>query len=321
MYLTCVIICIVIIILFLGYYYKTQKISYIKEHYQIFSSTMKHPEIKLLENNWEIIRNEIPAFNVSDLNQNLTRNIGVWDTDQNKNILSKLNDKVEWVTGWSPGWFHFPIIYLGKPINGIEKILPETAKIIKKIPSIYVAGFSVLLPNTTLRWHADETGAETDSLAVNLGLVSDNSVLHVKGKNNTYNVPQKNGEAIIFDSNYSHQVINHSENIRVILYVDFKVNQVLGTIVKGYGDASKLGFPTVNVQLHKEKQCGIYTAICDIYGECIIAIDKSKKYAEIHFKQFDPAVDNEKYLYLRDLHIMNPKSNNGIIGNYYRGCN
>ena len=314
------VISIVIIVLVIIYWYNMHKISYRKEYDQIFSSIESYPEIKLLEQNWKIIRDEMPSFDINNLNKNLTRNIGVWDTDLNKNILNELNNKVDWVTGWSPGWFHFPIVYLGKPIDGIEKILPKTVEIIKKIPSIYVAGFSVLSPNTTLGWHVDETGSDTNSLAVNLGLDSNNSTLYVKNSNGSIsNTSQKNGHAIIFDSNYEHQVINHDTNYRVILYVDFKVNQVGGTIVKGYGDAKKLGFPTVNMKLHKNIQCGLYTAMC-VYGDCIVAIDKSQSYAEVHLKQFNPDIDEDTYLYLKELHKINPKSDNGIIGNYYRGC-
>lgn len=316
----CIIFIIVILVLFLVYYYREYKFYNKEEYSKIFPSIESYPEIKLLEDNWNVIRDEIPTFDITKLNKNLSRNIGVWDTNENKDILKQVNRKIEWVTGWSNGWFHFPIVYLGKPINGIEKILPKTFSLIKQIPSIYVAGFSILLPGTTLPWHVDETGTETNSLAMNLGLDSDNSILYVKGTNNTYNKFQKNGKAIIFDSNYEHQVINNSkDNIRVILYVDFKINQVNGTVVKGFGDASKLGYPTVNVKLDKDMDCGLYTATC-IYGECVIAIDKSRKYGEINLKHFNKSVDNDKNIYLRDLQKIIPKSDMGIIGNYYRGC-
>lgn len=206
---------------------------FIKDHElekdKIFYSIDDFPKFKLLNDNWKIIKDEIPKFDEMTLNKKLQRNIGTWDTDHNQELLRLVNENVDWVTGWSKNWFHYPIIYMGKPIKNIEKILPKTYNILKQLPSIHVAGFSLLKPNSTLGWHADETGKETSSLAINFGLDCDDSVLHVRDKNNPNNIwkiRQKNNDFIIFDSNYEHQVVNSSKtNYRVILYIDFKTNK------------------------------------------------------------------------------------------------
>lgn len=316
-----VIIIIILVLFFLLLCYNKYKLLLLKDHNNIFHDINEFPELQIIEDNWKVIRDEMPEFKLENLNSDLERSIGVWNTNENIDILKKINDKVDWVTGWSNNWFHFPIYYLGKPINNINKILPKTYEILSKIPSIYVAGYSILLPNATLPWHVDETGSETHSLAMNLGLDSDNSILYVKGNREyIHEKKQANGKSILFDSNYKHEVINKSNtNVRVILYIDFKTDQVYGRVMKGLGYAKKLDYPTINLELHRDIDCGMYNCITD-FGSAMLYVDHTKKYGELHLYNYDTNIDKESILFIKNMRKIIPQTNNGIISNYYRGC-
>ena len=312
------IIIIIVIIIFLYGFKTNYKLAQNKK--KIFHEINEFPDLKIIHDNWETIRDEMPQFNIDKLNNNLQRIRGVWDTDNNKDLLEMVNNKVDWISGWSKNWFHFPIYYLGKPIKNIENIMPQTYKILKNIPSIYVAGYSILMPETTLDWHVDETGESTNSLAVNLGLNSDNSFLYVEDKDKyIHTTKQKNGEMIIFDSNNRHKVINKSKsNIRVILYIDFKVNHNEGEIVKGEGLAKKMGYPTININLKRKMSCGVYT--CETkYKNGILFVDKYNL-GELHLLNFDQNINNDKYIYLSNINGINSNHGRGIIGTFCKGC-
>lgn len=288
---------------------------------KIFYFIKDHPELLPLLNNWKIIRKEVPKFDQTKLNKELVRKIGDWNTPHNKKLLQLVNKNPDWVTGWNKNWFHFPIIYMGNFINNVEKIFPNTCDILRSMPFVHVAGFSLLLPNSTLKWHSDETGKSTQSLAMNLGLDSEKSVLYVKDNNeNIIKTNQESGKIIIFDSNYEHKVENFSKgNYRVILYIDFKTNIILGNIVKGRGVARKLGYPTINIVLDTPYKCGVYHGISK-FGKVIIFIDFTNEFGECHFLAFDKIIDKETKLCIWNLNKIN-ENNGGILGTYNKGCN
>ena len=285
---------------------------------QVFFDILDFPEFKFLESKWKIIRDEIPIFDVNKINPEYKRNKGKWNSKENIGLFTKIFKKPGWVKGWNTGWYHYPIVYTGKYMNSIDSIMPETYKILKKYPNIYVAGISVLIPHAILQWHRDETGRKNNSLALNLGLISDNAILSVKDSNNKQlDKFQETGKSVIFDANYYHSVNNHSDTIRFILYIDFKTNNVYGTRIKGNGSATKLDYPTVNLILNKNIECGFYNCK-SLWGECILIVNKTKRFGECHFKEFDKEIDSKNTFYLSDLNKLNKTS--GVVGMYNKAC-
>ena len=207
---------------------------------------------------------------------------------------------------------------MGQAIKGIDKIMPKTYDILKNYNSINVAGITVLIGETILDWHSDETGKKNNSLAINLGLISDNSVLTVKdSKNVEQSVSQDEGKIICFDSNYIHKVQNYSKNIRFMLYIDFKTDYIYGVRTKGKGQASKLGYPTVNMILGRDLNCGFYECKFDD-NDCVLIVDRTKRFGECHIKKYMKEYDKINNFYVYNLRKI--ESDEGIVGMYNKAC-
>ena len=186
-----------------------------------FYSVREYPRLQPILDNYTVIHNEAPPLDPDAIPETDIRYGGEWTNPKNKKLLLSLEKDVRWVRGWTPGWYNFPLIYLGKSNESARERMPRTMKLLEAIPSIRVAGLAVLMPRTTLGWHTDVTGKSSQSMAVNIGLYSPDSTLYIQAENGiTYSSAQRDGEAIVFDSNLNHKVENHSNKPRMILYID-----------------------------------------------------------------------------------------------------
>jgi beta-hydroxylase len=114
---------------------------------------------------------------------------------------------------------------------------PETAALLRQIPGVYTAFFSVLDPHQHVVPH---WGYYKGFLRYHLGVVipgnnEDRSCyLRVNGDphDNALRDPSlvrkgetyywKNGEGIVFDDNYLHEAENGSDQVRVVLWIDLR---------------------------------------------------------------------------------------------------
>ncbi len=307
----------IIIIVLLIIFFKVANIE------KVFFSTDDYPEMKILEDNWELIASEIPAFDENDP-RIIMRPQDAWNNLKGQELIDKFKDNETWVKGWWKHirWYQFPLIYHKNAIGKADQICPKTMELLKKLPFIQIAGYAILLPGTKLPIHTDETGKKSKSMASNLALKSPNAYLYVKNNNsNTFSsLKHKNGIMIIFDSNREHSAENKDEDIRTILYVDFKTDTIIGTRIKGYGLANKLHYPTVNLKLNRKLECGAYICESD-YGNVIVFIDSSGLYAECHFKSYDKNLDQQNTFYFWNTVKVNKYKNGaGILGTYMKGC-
>ena len=189
-----------------------------------FYGVREYPRLQHLVNNYMTLVNELPPFDPDKVSKTDIRSVaGGWTNPDNIELLQSLEHNVRWVRGDGvPGWYNFALIYMGKTNESAKKQMPRTMQLLEAIPSIKVAGLAILMPHTTLGWHMDVTGKSSQSMAVNIGLCSPHSTLYLQGGNGiTYTKQQKNGEAIVFDSNLEHKVVNFSDKPRIILYIDF----------------------------------------------------------------------------------------------------
>ena len=207
------IICIFIII-----FLQNKKIN----TFQNSESNDRYNKFKILEDNYKMILDEIPPFDITKITIERKRN--EWNNEEGAMFLDKMNNNIEWVGSWDPSkkWFNFPLMYYNKVIGSAETICPNTIKILKQIGDINIAGFSLLLPTASLIRHTDTTGPNYDSMALNYFLVGDKSNLYVKfnKKYNTYT--HERGKLVIFNSENEHYADNMGTENRIILYVDFK---------------------------------------------------------------------------------------------------
>lgn len=311
------IVLMLVICIFSILYYNYPK----KQNEQLFYTTWEYPELKILEDNWKTIANEIPLFDINQIDKYPKRERSAWNNEEGKKLANSL--KSTWVQGWQGNgiWFNFPLMYHNDVIGDSDKICPKTVDLLKQIPSIQIAGYSILLPKSELPKHTDLTGKKNDSMACNFLLTENDANLYVKSSSNNFmEYNHKTGKLVVFDSNFEHYADNKDDKIRVILYIDFKTDTIFGKKYKGIQLATKMGYSTININLGRNYPCGFYYGKSK-YGEVIVIILSDNKNAEIHFKDYDKKIDDIIYFYIWDLFKISSTNGNSIITTYNKGCN
>jgi aspartyl/asparaginyl beta-hydroxylase (cupin superfamily) len=96
---------------------------------------------------------------------------------------------------------------------------PETWRILQKIPGMKSAMFSIFEPGKHLPPHR---GPYNGVLRFHLGLVVPDAPDKIGIRIDKEVCHWKEGEALIFDDAYEHEAWNHSDSVRVVLFVDFE---------------------------------------------------------------------------------------------------
>ncbi|MEQ9466212.1 MAG: aspartyl/asparaginyl beta-hydroxylase domain-containing protein [Ekhidna sp.] len=185
----------------------------------IYDYHKTYPDFKLLEDNYEEIRKECEGL--------------LSYKDQITNMEGLAGNKTEGGVH-SIKWKSF-VIKSGKFINKNCEKCPNTADLLKKIPRIKQAFFSILDPEQHIRPHK---GYYYGFLRYHLGVIipenNENNMCWIKInddlKDNDQNRKDsmenaetyywKNGEGIIFNDNYLHEAKNESKEVRVVLFID-----------------------------------------------------------------------------------------------------
>jgi len=342
-------IVIIIIIFFVYLYIK-------RTPPQLFFTTGDFPQVRDVENNWQMLASEIPPFDPNDPNM-MTRDRYAWNNDKADVLLNKLKNNKTWVKGWlkDTEWYQFPLMYHGKVIGEAEKICPNTIKLLKQHPEIQIVGFALLRPNTRMPVHDDGTGVFSGSMACNLALQIEDASLYVAKNKDVKNTKKlkddewsmceyshKLGKMVIFDSERKHYADNKNfKKNRVILYMDIKTKQeshqkplpqnsshqkplykkIIGVRQKGVGLASKMGFPTINMIVKSHNiACGFYSAETN-YGKITI-ISRCDDVIECNFLQFSKysdQINNSKTFAIWDIKKIK-HDDSSIIKTYNDGC-
>lgn len=199
----------------------------------IFYNTNHYRIVKILEEHWDIIASEIPFFDIDNLSGYTERRLEKWINSPNFDFEEYIkNIKSKWYKGCEGididnTWYNFPLTVNDKIIDEAAKICPKTISLLNKLKCKQIVGYSLLLPNSKISTHKDNTGKVFNSMTGNL-LLTDNKNTNVYIKksldddSNTYRHQQ--GKMVIYDSTYYHYADNNDSNIRVILYIDFKTN-------------------------------------------------------------------------------------------------
>ncbi len=151
----------------------------------------------ILKNNWITIRNE--ALNIYKSGQATLIN-----TDM---FFDAIADN---------GWKKFYIKWYGPIINDAKTLCPKTCELISQIPEIKLAMFSILEPGSKISIHA---GPFKGCLRYHLGLNCAKGA-YIMIDDNKYE--WENGEDILFDDTFMHEVKNESNDVRIILFCDIK---------------------------------------------------------------------------------------------------
>jgi aspartyl/asparaginyl beta-hydroxylase (cupin superfamily) len=199
------------------------------------------PALRVLEQNFDVIQEELQG--VLATRESLPR---YHDLDQ-------VQDEISGNSGEK--WRVFMLDVVGQKPSDSRRLCPRTLALLERIPYVNQAFFSILEPRKSVPAHE---GPYCGYLRYHLGMVVPKErPPHIRLHDQTY--VWKEREGVLFDDSWDHEVVNHSDSIRVVLLVDvlrplpwaihwlnvmwtrgvgrFYSNKVLGKL-----DAHKLGF-------------------------------------------------------------------------------
>ena len=162
--------------------------------------------LKLLEDNWEVFRDEALAL----LEQ------GRFDSIKDKDNSSYYD--VGFRTFYKYGWSKFYLNWYGYTHNSAIEHCPKSVELLKQIPAVNGAMFSILPPGSQLTRHLDPFAC---SLRYHLGLKTPESAdcfINVDGQSHVW----KDGEAVLFDVTYLHYAKNNTDKHRILLMCDIE---------------------------------------------------------------------------------------------------
>ena len=194
------------------------------------------PELALLQENWEKIRQEAMALE-----------------DGQKIVAANNHDDAGFNSFFRTGWKRFHLKWYGNDLVSARKACPYTFELLDQIPSIKAAMFASLPPGAKLVEHRDPYAG---SMRYHLGLnvpEDPRCSIYVDGEPYVW----KNGEGVIFDETYVHHAENGTDKPRIVLFCDVRrplwfapfrwveaifARVVMGAAVSKNTDEDRVGF-------------------------------------------------------------------------------
>lgn len=156
-------------------------------------------EIKQLENHHSTIFEEYKNINLSNSFQNV-KDFYVVETD----------------IGQDENWKGFPLIIFNYKFDKNVAQCPATYSIISKLPGCTSAMFSVLHPGKHILPHKGLYKGVLRCLFTLQAPENGRSWIKVNG----HKYPFETGKCILFDETFEHEVLNDSDRMRIVLYLD-----------------------------------------------------------------------------------------------------
>lgn len=180
--------------------------AFIGKHSQVgdmpFFDTQQFDWIATLEANWQLIRQEL---DVLLKNVNAIPNFQDISADQ-----ASITQDDRWKTYFLYGY--------GYKAEQNCRQCPETTRLIEQIPGMKTAFFSILLPHKHIPEHRGPyKGLLRYHLALKVPAVIDRCALQVGDQVRHW----QEGKSLVFDDTFPHQAWNQTDEIRVILFLDF----------------------------------------------------------------------------------------------------
>jgi beta-hydroxylase len=161
--------------------------------------TSGFPELQLLRDNWQVIREEALRLN---------------DEGYIK-AASGYND-IGFNSFFRTGWKRFYLKWYDRDMASANALCPKTVELLRRIPGVKAAMFASLPPGARLVRHRDPYAG---SLRYHLGLTTPNDpgcYIDVDGQRYHW----KDGEDVMFDETFIHYAENTTDQQRVILFCD-----------------------------------------------------------------------------------------------------
>lgn len=184
-----------------------------------FFSPAQFPWAEELENNWRVIRAELDQ--VLEHREDLPN---FQDISPDQKHLSKGD---QWKT------FFFFAYGLEAPANAAR--CPRTLALLKKIPGVQTAFFSILAPGMHIPAHC---GPYKGVVRCHLGLVVPEPKEQCRIRVADTIAHWEEGRTMFFDDTYNHEVWNDTDGVRVVLFLDvlrplsFPMSVINRTVIK-----------------------------------------------------------------------------------------
>ncbi len=159
------------------------------------------PDLKVLHDNWELIRDEALLLN-----------------DKGAIKASDDLDDIGFNSFFKTGWTRFYLKWYGSSLTSASDLCPKTTAMVEAIPSVKGAMFAMLPPGARLVKHRDPFAG---SLRYHMGLQTPNDdacFIDVDGTKYSW----RDGEVVMFDETYIHYAENQTDQNRIILFLDIK---------------------------------------------------------------------------------------------------
>ena len=163
-----------------------------------------YPAFRLLDRNYDVIREEMES--VLNYKERIPR---YHELDRNESYISGSKDV-------DRNWRVFMLQSVAGTPTANQAKCPRTTALLRQIPSLYQAFFSILDAGKSIPAH---NGTYYGYLRYHLGLrVPKNNppTMRVKDQFHTW----EEGRSILFDDSWNHEVVNNSDDLRVVLIVD-----------------------------------------------------------------------------------------------------
>jgi beta-hydroxylase len=174
------------------------------------------PELAPIRENWQQIRDEAVAM------------VEQGYFDQTKEEGSAASYDVGFRTFFKYGWSKFYVKWYGYTHDSAKQLCPKTVEILKDIPCVNGAMFTLLPAGSKLTKHADPIAC---SLRYHLGLATpnhDDCFINIDKQKYSW----RDGDALLFDETYLHFAKNKTEYDRLILMCDVeRPTNIIGRFV------------------------------------------------------------------------------------------
>lgn len=169
-----------------------------------FEIAKTYPALTAVTENFAVIKQEFSA--AMSARPHLPR---YHDVDPGEHEISNIVDP-------DKNWNVFMLTLLGHKPSENRKLCPQTCAILDKIPNMIQAFFSILDPGKSIPLH---NGPYLGYLRYHLGLqVPKDNPPQIRVNNQPYTWQE--GQAVMFDDSWPHEVINTSSEPRAVLIID-----------------------------------------------------------------------------------------------------
>jgi len=216
-------------------------------------------ELKILQDNWQVIREEAIAIRESQ------------QFDKARNPDSVAYYDIGFRTFFKRGWSKFYLSWYGYTHDSAKRLCPKTIELVSQLKCVNGAMFSILPPGGELTRHLDPFAC---SFRYHLGLDTPNcESCFIDIDNNKQS--WRDGEAFMFDETYIHYAQNNSDCDRLILMCD--VERPMGFVGRFFNRVYKLAMRLMIVPNTEEDRRGVGSRIFSNLNAFFAASKKLKQ--------------------------------------------